>query len=78
MSQIVGAIFEGGVFVPLTGLQLQENQRVRIAVDADADASASDVSQRTAGDPLAGVRCDTGIADLAENFDDYRFGLRQS
>ena len=28
-------------------------------------------------DPLAGVRVSTGIADLAEKFDDYRFGRRR-
>jgi hypothetical protein len=27
-------------------------------------------------DPLAGIRVSTGAADLAEHFDDYRFGRR--
>jgi len=26
---------------------------------------------------LKGLCCDTGIADLAEHFDDYRFGRRK-
>ena len=29
-------------------------------------------------DPLMGLRVSTGIADLSENFDDYRFGKRLS
>ena len=28
------------------------------------------------GDPLAGIRIATGLVDLAEHFDDYRFGRR--
>ena len=29
-----------------------------------------------ADDPLAGLRASTGITDLAERFDDYRFGRK--
>ena len=28
-------------------------------------------------DLLDGIEVDTGISDLAEHFDDYRFGLKQ-
>ena len=74
MSQTVDAIYEGGVLKPLTGLHLAEKQQVRITVD---DASGPPPSVATVGDdPLAGLMIDTGIADLAQHFDDYRFGTR--
>ncbi len=73
MTQTTDAIYEGGVLRPLTSLQLQEMQRVRIIVDS---AIEPEPAARTNSDPLAGLSCDLGIADLAERFDDYRFGRR--
>jgi predicted DNA-binding antitoxin AbrB/MazE fold protein len=68
MSQVVLAIFENGVLRPLEHLELQERQQVRVTVDP--------ASPEAAEDPLAGLRVSTGIPDLAECFDDYRFGRR--
>ncbi len=74
MVQSVDAIYEGGVLRPLSDLALPEKQRVRLLVEsADESATKGDVNQ----DPLAGLRCDMGVADFAENFDEYRFGRRQ-
>jgi predicted DNA-binding antitoxin AbrB/MazE fold protein len=74
MVQTVDAIYEGGVLRPLSALALPENQRVRLLVES-ADEAADKIEVKR--DPLAGLRCDMGIADFAENFDDYRFGRRQ-
>jgi hypothetical protein len=35
---------------------------------------APDLETTSVSDPLAGIRVSTGIPDLAEHFDDYRFG----
>jgi hypothetical protein len=74
MIQSIDAIYEGGVLKPLTTLALPDKQRVRLIVETPEQAAPSDDVE---GDPLAGLRCDMGVADLAQNFDDYRFGRRQ-
>ena len=74
MSQIIRAIYENGVFKPLEAPDLTESEQVRLTVELVAPDAPS--SQATS-DPLAGVRAATGITDLAENFDDYRFGKQR-
>ncbi|HMP04841.1 MAG TPA: antitoxin family protein [Lacipirellulaceae bacterium] len=74
MVQSVDAIYEGGVLRPLSDLALSEKQRVRLLVESAEEPAAKSAAQR---DPLSDLRCDMGIADLAENLDDYRFGQRQ-
>ncbi len=74
MVQTIDAIFEGGILRPLTELALPEQQRVRLVVHVTDDAPAKDEIK---GDPFLGLRCDMGVTDFAENFDDYRLGRRQ-
>lgn len=76
MSQVVHAVYENGVLRPLESLELRENQQVRITVEPFSGEAAGPLAPG-AGDPLAGVRVSTGVADLAEKFDDYRFGRRR-
>jgi predicted DNA-binding antitoxin AbrB/MazE fold protein len=76
MSLIVDAIYENGVLRPLGGLELAEHQQVRVIVDVVPTAK-DETPQDVPADPLAGVRVSTGIKDLAEHFDDYRFGRRR-
>lgn len=68
MSQVIRAIYENGVLRPLDEIVLQEHEQVRVTVESASPANL--------GDPLAGLRVQTGISDLAEHFDDYRFGRR--
>jgi predicted DNA-binding antitoxin AbrB/MazE fold protein len=68
MSQIIRAIYENGVLRPLEELILQEHEQVRVTIESP---SASNLE-----DPLAGLRVQTGVPDLAEHFDVYRFGRR--
>ena len=76
MSQIIQAIYENGVLRPLGNLELEERQQVRVTVDLlPTGGTESDSGEPS--DPLEGIRVSTGIADLAEHFDDYRFGLRK-
>jgi predicted DNA-binding antitoxin AbrB/MazE fold protein len=74
MSQTIEAIYEDGVLKPLEKLMLGEHQQVRIIVESQN--AADDTQGRDIDDPLMGVRAATGIADLAEHFDDYRLGRR--
>jgi len=56
---------------------LSEHQKVRVAVLPTIAENPAGGVTATPTDPLDGVRSATGIPDLAENFDDYRFGRRQ-
>lgn len=75
MNQTVPAIFENGVLRPLERLDLGEHERVVIVVQA-GNVEKNQASDRR--DPLEGIRCATGIPDLAEHFDDYRLGHRDA
>jgi predicted DNA-binding antitoxin AbrB/MazE fold protein len=77
MTQIIQAIYANGVFRPLESLDLPENQQFRIIVETPANAAIASTAEDEANNPLAGLETTTGIRDLAENFDDYRFGIRK-
>ncbi len=72
MSQSIRAVFQDGVFRPLEVPVLAENQEVRLTIEVEAAPQETVVLD----DPLAGIGIETGITDLAEHFDDYRFGRR--
>jgi predicted DNA-binding antitoxin AbrB/MazE fold protein len=76
MSQVVRAVYENGVLRPLGSLELQEHQQIRVTVEPVSSGVGEPVVQGS-DDPLAQVCVSTGIADLAEKFDDYRFGRRR-
>lgn len=71
MSYAVEAIYENGVLRPLGKLDLGEHQQVHLIIEA---SPAPEHRGSAYNDPLDGVRCATGIPDLAEHFDDYRLG----
>jgi predicted DNA-binding antitoxin AbrB/MazE fold protein len=75
MVQAVQAIYENGVLKPLQKLNLGEHQQVQLIINSDA-VTAPGGGSTESDYPLKGLCCDTGIADLAEHFDDYRFGRR--
>jgi len=72
MTQTIRAVYENGVLRPLDAIALKEHEEVKVTVESGGwgDGPAPD------DDPLAGLRVRTGIHDLAENVDDYRFGRR--
>jgi predicted DNA-binding antitoxin AbrB/MazE fold protein len=76
MVQVVRAVYENGVLRPLEGLDLEEHEQVRVTVESLASKQGACSGQQE-GDPLDGVRVSTGIPDLAEHFNDYRFGRRK-
>jgi hypothetical protein len=78
MTQTFDAIVVGGVLHPIGSPQLPENERLRVTVQAAPAIESTDEQTIPPGvDPLAGLARDLGVSDLAENFDDYRFGRRQ-
>jgi len=72
MTQQALAVYEHGMLKLLDPVLLAEQQKVRLEITVVDDAVVDAVV-----DPLDGIEVDTGIPDLAEHFDDYRFGLRQ-
>jgi len=76
MNHVIQAVYEDGVLKPLEKLALGEHQQVQITVEPGAMAGTLGPQDRD--DPLDGVRAATGVLDLAENFDDYRFGRRKT
>lgn len=76
MSQVIDAVFEHGILRPLDTLELSENDRVRLTIDRIESNGDATVEAESPNDPLAGVGMSTGIFDLAEHFDEYRFGRR--
>ncbi|REJ71103.1 MAG: DUF104 domain-containing protein [Planctomycetota bacterium] len=69
MIQHVRAIYEKGVLRPLEALQLEENAEVQVTVESPSQCQDKPTSE----DPFDAIRFD-GPLDLAEKFDDYRFG----
>ncbi len=76
MSQTIRAIYENGIFRPLETPCLAEREQVRLTVEPDPSGGGVSMADDERADPLASTRMSTGISDLAENFDDYRFGRR--
>ena len=80
MSESIRAIYVNGVFQPLETLSLPENHEVRLQIESaqtqEPSQDGETADEKTSLDPLAGIRVSTGLPDLAENFDDYRFGKR--
>ena len=72
MSSQAFAIYEHGTLKLLDPVPLSEQQRVRVRITAVDEEDAEPIY-----DPLDGIEVGRGIYDLAEHFDDYRFGLRQ-
>lgn len=61
----IKAIYENCVLRPLEAVDLHDGVEVTISVD-DAQMDQGNRSERQ--DPLAGLRCNTGINNLAERF----------
>ena len=76
MAQVVTAIYENGVLRPVEALTLPEHQRVQVTVEAISETGTGGRRPELRRDPLEGLRVATGISDLSEHFDDYRFAAR--
>jgi predicted DNA-binding antitoxin AbrB/MazE fold protein len=76
MNLSVQAVYEDGVFKPFGKLDLNEHQKVQLIVREIEDGQPPP-NDEADDDPFRGIRINTGIGDLAENFDDYRTGRRR-
>ena len=77
MTQQAFAVYEHGTLKLLGPVSLTEQQKVRLEITVVDEADADETKADEVDDPLAHLRIQTGIPDLAEHFDDYRFGLRK-
>jgi hypothetical protein len=75
----MGKAFEH-ILKELDHISLQEWYVLRDLLDQkiisvnEAKGPAQSTNGSDSSDPLAGLQVSTGIVDLAERFDDYRFG----
>jgi hypothetical protein len=72
MTQTIRAIYENGILKPLDPIQLAEHAQVMVTVESSSAIPSKDVVPPS--DPLADIRFSSGLGDLSEHFDDYRFG----
>lgn len=77
MTQHALAVYEHGTLKLLGPVSLAEQQQVRVEITAVDETDSTNAEADTVDDPLAHIRIQTGISDLAEHFDDYRFGVRK-
>lgn len=74
MNKTIRAIYQGGVFHPLEEVDLKDKSEVLVTVEStptDEKVAAS------SDDPIAGISFSSGLGDLSQRFDDYRFGNKQ-
>ena len=74
MNKTIRAIYQGGVFHPLEEVDLKDKSEVLVTVESK-QASAKD--GESIEDPIAGISFSSGLGDLSQRFDDYRFGKKQ-
>lgn len=73
MKKTVRAIYQGGVFHPLEEVNLKDKSELLVTVES---TQASEMSA-SSDDPIAGISFSSGLGDLSQRFDDYRFGSKQ-
>ncbi len=74
MNKTIRAIYQGGVFHPLEVVDLKDKSEVLVTVET---TQTSEKGVSSSGDPLFGISFSSGLGDLSERFDDYRFGSKQ-
>ena len=74
MNRTIRAIYQGGVFHPLEVVDLKDKSEVLVTVET---TQTSEKGVSSLGDPLLGISFSSGLGDLSERFDDYRFGSKQ-
>lgn len=74
MNKTIRAIYQDGVFHPLEEVDLKDKSQVLVTVESSpVDENGAVVSE----DPIAGITFSSGLGDLSQRFDDYRFGNKQ-
>lgn len=73
MQTSIEAVYEQGIFRPLTDVALAEGQHVELAIRSVAQHNGK--TEPDAAFNLSEMAEDLGIADLATNIDHYLYGL---
>jgi len=73
MIKTIRAIYKNGVLQPLQEVELEENAEVVLTFESPPVTTAEPPNGT---DPLAGISFASGLGDLAQNFDDHRFGRK--
>ena len=71
MSEMIQAVYENGVLLPLEPLQIEEHQRVHLLILPE-EPSLLAASQRKALSDLAGIG-DSGLSDISASHDLYLY-----
>ena len=71
MSKVIEAIFENGIFKPLSELHLKNHQRVRIEILSEEDEQSVEAQKKVLL-KFAGVG-ESHLTDVAENHDRYLY-----
>ena len=74
MNKTIRAIYQGGVFHPLEEVDLKDKSKVRVTVES---RRATEKEAESPDDPIAGISFSSGLGDLSQRFDDYRFGSKK-
>ena len=74
MNKTIRAIYKNGALQPLEVVDLEENAEVVLTFESHPITT---VEPSNGTDPLARISFASGLGDLAQNFDDYRFGRKQ-
>jgi predicted DNA-binding antitoxin AbrB/MazE fold protein len=69
MSKVIEAIFENGLFRPLTELNLRNHQRVKIEILSENDESLAEAQKKILME-FAGLQ-KSNFTDVARNHDQY-------
>lgn len=71
MSELISAIYEGGIFKPLQDIDLHDHQRVKLQIIPEADTSLVE-SQKKALSKIAGIG-NSGLTDVARKHNKYLY-----
>jgi predicted DNA-binding antitoxin AbrB/MazE fold protein len=75
LTRTIEAVVENGLIRPLEKLEIHDQTRIRVTIEPSSETNGN-IEAEELDDPFEGLSMKTGIRDLAENFDDYRFGRR--
>ena len=74
MNKPIRAIYQNGVFKPLEAVHLKDDSEVLVTVES---AESAEEHVDCAADPIEGILFSSGLGDLSQRFDDYRFGSKK-
>ncbi len=74
MNKTIRAVYQGGVFHPIEEVSLEDKSEVLVIIEITQE---SEKEANSPDDPIAEISFASGLGDLSQRFDDYRFGVRR-